>query len=427
MLESLAARRARVARALPLEREVVLIPAGRPVPMPENTDQVYPFRAHTEYLYLAGLECPGAVLAYDPLEGPERGWKSFVPEVTEDERIWEGRRAWPGVSAPLAALEPWLVLRGNRPLVMLGQPLASVPYDVGRTAAVREALLHARRPKDAAEIRLLRRAAAATATGYAAILQHLQPGATERALEIELEAAFFRGGATATGYHTIVGTGPNSAVLHFPPSARAARRSEFVLIDAGAAVDRYVCDVTRTYVAGEPSAFQRDLHQVVLAAEERAIARCRPGAEWRDIHRAAAVDLVGGLVAMGVMRGDPESLVAQTAHMLFFPHGLGHLVGLGVRDASGMAPGRTRSSEPALRNLRTDLPLAPGYVITVEPGLYFIPPLLCDPARREKFHDAVNWPLVDQHLETGGVRIEDNVLITADGHEVLTAAIPKTL
>ena len=426
MLESLADRRARVARALPLEREVVLVGAGRPVPLPENTDQTYPFRAHTEYYYLAGLECPGAVLAYDPLEGPEYGWKSFLPEVTEDERVWEGRQPWPG-GAPLAALEPWLILRGNRPLVMLGQPLAGVPFDLGRTAGIRETLQHVRRAKDAEELRLLRRAAAATAAGYAAILPHLQPGTTERSLEIEIEAAFFRAGASATGYDTIVGTGPNAAVLHFPPTARAARRGDFVLIDAGAAVDRYVCDVTRTYVAGEPTPFQRDLHQVVLEAEERAIARCRPGAEWRDIHRAAAVDLVGGLVAMGVMRGDPESLVARTAHMLFFPHGLGHLVGLGVRDASGTAPGRTRSTEPALRNLRTDLPLEPGYVITVEPGLYFIPPLLCDPARRETFRDAVNWPLVDKHLETGGVRIEDNVLITAQGHEVLTAAIPKTL
>ena len=426
MLESLAARRARVARALPLEREIVLFGAGRPVPLPENTDQTYPFRAHTEYYYLAGLEWPGAVLAYDPREGPEHAWKSFLPEVTEDERVWEGRQPWPDGS-PLAALEPWLIVRGNRPLVMLGQPLAGLPFDAGRTAAVREALQHARRPKDAAEIRLLRRAAAATTAGYAAILPHLQPGATERSLEIELEAAFFRAGASATGYHTIVGTGPNAGVLHFPPSARAARRGEFVLIDAGAAVDRYVCDVTRTYVAGEPTPFQRDLHQVVVAAEERAIARCQPGAEWRDIHRATAVDLVGGLVAMGVMRGDPETLVARTAHMLFFPHGLGHLVGLGVRDASGMAPGRTRSTDPALRNLRTDLSLEPGYVITVEPGLYFIPPLLCDAGRREKFRDAVNWDLVDKHLETGGVRIEDNVLITADGHEVLTAAIPKTL
>jgi Xaa-Pro aminopeptidase len=199
------------------------------------------------------------------------------------------------------------------------------------------------------------------------------------------------------------------------------------LIDAGAAIGRYTADVTRTYVVGTPSPFQRDLYQVVLAAEERAIARCVPGAEWTDIHLACAVDLVAGLVAMNVMHGHPESLVEAEAHTLFFPHGLGHMVGLGVRDASGLLPGRTKNPRPCLRTLRMDLPLAAGYVVTIEPGLYFIPPLLQDPARREKYRDAVNWPLVDQHLHLGGVRIEDNILITADGPENLTAAIPKTL
>jgi Xaa-Pro aminopeptidase len=103
------------------------------------------------------------------------------------------------------------------------------------------------------------------------------------------------------------------------------------------------------------------------------------------------------------------------------------MVGLGVRDASGLLPGRTKNPRPCLRTLRMDLPLAAGYVVTIEPGLYFIPPLLQDPARREKHRDAVNWPFVDQHLHLGGVRIEDNILITADGPENLTAAIPKTL
>jgi Xaa-Pro aminopeptidase len=130
---------------------------------------------------------------------------------------------------------------------------------------------------------------------------------------------------------------------------------------------------------------------------------------------------------MNVMHGHPESLVEAEAHTLFFPHGLGHMVGLGVRDASGLLPGRTKNPRPCLRTLRMDLPLAAGYVVTIEPGLYFIPPLLQDPARREKHRDAVNWPLVDQHLHLGGVRIEDNILVTADGPENLTAAIPKTL
>jgi Xaa-Pro aminopeptidase len=103
------------------------------------------------------------------------------------------------------------------------------------------------------------------------------------------------------------------------------------------------------------------------------------------------------------------------------------MVGLGVRDASGLLPGRTKDPRPSLRTLRMDLPLAPGYVVTVEPGLYFIPPLLTDATRRERYRDCVNWPLVDTHLQTGGVRIEDNILITDNGPEILTSEIPRDL
>ncbi len=112
---------------------------------------------------------------------------------------------------------------------------------------------------------------------------------------------------------------------------------------------------------------------------------------------------------------------------MFFPHGLGHMVGLGVRDGSGLLPGRTKDPRPALKSLRMDLPLAPGYVVTVEPGLYFIPALLNDPARRARFRDCVNWALVESLLSLGGVRIEDNVLVTNGAPENLTSAIPKTL
>ena len=423
MNDFLSERRARVAAALQLQGAILLVGAGDPVPLPEGSDQTYPFRAHAEYFYLTELECAGGVVAFDPRD---QSWISFVPEVTEGERVWEGRQQEPGTL--LAGLAPWLAARANRPVAMLGAPLREVTPDEKLTTRTREFLRHARRPKDAHEIALIRRAAAATAAGYAKLCEQLRPGVTERALQIELEAEFARRGAARPGYGTIVGTGPNAAVLHFSPSERAARAGEFVLVDAGAEIDRYLADVTRTYVVGgTPSAFQRDLYQVVLGAEERAIGRCVAGAEWKDIHLACAVELVGGLVAMGVMRGAAESLVAQEAHTLFFPHGLGHMVGLGVRDGSGMFPGRTKDPRPSLRTLRMDLPLAAGYVVTVEPGLYFIPALLNDPARRARFRDAVNWPLVEQHLALGGVRIEDNVLVTSGAPEVLTAAIPKTL
>jgi Xaa-Pro aminopeptidase len=253
----------------------------------------------------------------------------------------------------------------------------------------------------------------------------VRPGVTERELQIELEAGFFRAGATRTGYGTLIGSGPNSAVLHFEPTTRTVRAGDFVLVDAGAEIDRYMADVTRTYVAGPAPAFQRDLHQIVLDAEERAIARCVVGAEWKAIHLAAAVDLVAGLVTLGLMRGAPEDLVEQETHTLFFPHGLGHMVGLGVRDGSGLFPGRTKDPRPSLRSLRMDLPLAAGYVVTVEPGLYFIPPLLNDPVRRTRYRDCIDWTMVDRHLALGGVRIEDNILITDGAPEVLTRNIPK--
>ena len=276
-------------------------------------------------------------------------------------------------------------------------------------------------------MQLLERAARATKKGYAALRRHLRPGVTERVLQVELEAGFCRGGADRPGYATIIGSGPNSGVLHFPPSNRKVRRGEFVLVDAGAEVERYVIDVTRTFVAGKPSGFQRDLFELVLGVEEAAIARCVPGAEWKQIHWQAATELTAGLVDMGLLRGQAGVLVEEGAHMLFFPHGLGHLVGLGVRDASGRLPGRPKDDDPALKTLRMDLPLAAGYVTTVEPGLYFIPAILNDPARRTHYRKCVNWSLVEKHLGLGGVRVEDNVLVTEEGPKVLTSGVPKEL
>ena len=419
-----AARRARIATQLGLTDEILLVGAGQPIPKPEISDALLPFIAHQEYYYLTGLaDATGGIIAYD---ARSREWTSFVPEITELERIWEGREQMPG--EPLSRFPSWLAARAGRTVIMLGAPVPGVIADVARTTAVREAYKHARRPKEAGEIDLMRRCAAATAAGYAVIQPLLQPGVSERRLQIELEAEYFRNGAQTTGYDSIVGVGAQSAVFHGAPSNdRVARNGDFILIDSGAQLDRYVIDVTRTYVAGQPSAFQRDFYQVVLNAQVRAIARCRPGAEWKDIHLAAATDLIGGLVALGVMKGDPHSLVEREAHTLFFPHGIGHMLGLGVRDAGGLEPGRAKDPRPSLSNLRQDLVLRPGYIVTIEPGLYFIPALLNDPARREKFHADVNWPRAETHLNLGGVRIEDNILVTDGEPENLTAAIPKTL
>ena len=422
MSDFLSPRRHRVAASLPLDDALLVVGAGRPVPLPENSDQTYPFQSHAEYFYLTELECTDGIVAYDPREG---AWLSFVPAVTEAERVWEGSAQLPGL--PLAEFAPWLAARASRPVAQLGVPRPDIPLDVALNARIREHFHHARRPKDDHELALLRAACSATASGYAKLPQLIRPDTSEREIQIELEAEFFRAGGTRPGYGTIVGTGSNSAVLHFSPSDRRTRSGDFVLVDAGAAIGRYTADVTRTYVVDQPDPFQRDLYQIVLHAQERAISRCIAGAEWTHLHLACAVEMVAGLVAMGVMRGSPTSLVEQEAHTLFFPHGLGHMVGLGVRDGSGLLPGRTKNPRSSLRTLRMDLPLEPGYVVTIEPGLYFIPPLLQDPARRARYPDCVNWPLVDSYQHLGGVRIEDNILVTSGAPENLTAEISKTL
>ncbi len=419
MEDLLLQRRERAADAWALREELLLVGAGSVLGVPGGADQTYPFLAHAEYLWLSGHEVADAVLAFDP----RAGWTDFVPPVTQAERVWEGRTDAPGT--PLHELGAWLAARRGRPLVTLGAPIPGIAGDAVRAAGLREQLMHLRRPKDAHELALVRRACEATAMGFRALVQALRPGVSERELQIELEMGFLRGGADRTGYGTIVGAGSNAAVLHFTPSARQVKHGDVVLVDAGAEVSRYTADVTRTYrLPGGDDGFFRSLHALLFRVEQDAIAGCRPGTEWRDLHLAAARQVAEGLVSLGLLVGSAESLVERDTHALFFPHGLGHMVGLGVRDASGYLPGRARSTRPGLAMLRTDLPLEKGYLMTVEPGIYFIPALLQDPALRERHRDAVRWDRVDALMDFGGVRIEDDVLVTDAAPEVLTAAIP---
>lgn len=415
-------RRHKAAHAFNLTNEVVLIAAGEPIGIPGGADQTYPFRPHTEYFWLADRVRPGCVLAFDPQEG----WVDFVPEVSQAERVWEGGGASEGV--PSSSLPAWLAARRGRPLAVLGCALPGVDDDPELRERLRLGLFAARRRKDDEELARIRRACAATAAGHAAARQAIQPGRSEREIQIELEAAFFCAGAQRTAFGTIVCSGPNSAVLHFEPSGRRLADGELVLIDAGAEVDGYCGDVTRTYPAGTRfTPAQRDLYAVLLESQVAAVSACRAGVEFRELHLAAARTIAAGLADLGYLRGGADELVESGASAIFFPHGLGHLVGLGVRDASGYLPGRQRSDHPTLRYLRCDLPLEPGFVTTIEPGIYFIPALLTDPELRAKHRHEVNWERVDTLHHFGGFRIEDDVLVTEGAPEVLTSEIPKAL
>jgi Xaa-Pro aminopeptidase len=404
---------------------MILIHAGHSVPVPGGADMTYPFRPHTEYTWLADRWRAGGVLAYDPRDG----WHDFVEPVSIDEVVWEGASPDDPSAAgglPLAQLTDFLARRRGCPRAVLGCELPGMTGDLDLRDEARLRLLAVRRAKDDHELGLMRRAAAATAAGFAALRAALVPGISERELQAELEGGFLRGGGDGVAFTSIIGAGPRAAVFHGAPCRRPITDGELVLVDAGAEVDGYACDVTRTYPAGHRfTPEQAALYAVVRTAQVEAIAACRPGQEFRALHLRAAATLASGLIDLGLLRGRPEDLVERDVHALFFPHGLGHLVGLGVRDASGYLPGRARSDRPGLAFLRMDLPLEAGFVTTIEPGLYFVPGLLDDPAHRQRYRQDVNWDRVDAWRHLGGVRIEDDVLVTTGAPEVLTAAIPK--
>ncbi len=412
-------RRAAVAEQWDFVAEVVVIAAGDPIHIPGRDDLVYRFRAHSDYFYLTDRERSGGVLAFTA----DEGWVDFVRPISTAERLWEGAPAGQIPGRPVAELDAWLAERSGRPLVTLGARLPDVAGDPELTDRARRALHHVRRPKDEVELARMRVAEHATAAGFARVAELIAAGRSERELQIELEAEFFRHGGDVLSFDTIVASGPNSAVLHFPPTARRLGQDELVLIDAGSEYRGYASDVTRTFSSsGRLSSEQATVYEIVRRAMETTIERCRPGVESRALHMSASAVIAEGLIDFGVLRGPVEDLVSAGAVALFFPHGVGHLLGLGTRDASALPPGY--EPDPSIPGLRNNLPLWPGYVTTVEPGIYFVPALLSDPESRARLAEWVNWERVDELIGFGGIRLEHNVLITEEAPDVLTADIP---
>lgn len=417
----LVARQRRVAEAFGDDAPVVLIGAGEPIPKPGGHDQVYPFIPYPQYYWLTGLRRPGGVLVFDPLEG----WTHYVQPVTDAERLWEG-----GMVAvegeDVATLDAWLKKQKDRQVVGIGARIGDVDTntDLALEMALRVDVV--RRQLDAAELALMEKAVLATAAGHKKAGEVIGAGVTERQVQIELECEMMRYGAQEMGYGTIVGAGDHAAVLHFEPSSRVIGQDDLVLVDAGGAVFGYTADVTRTYPAGEVfTAKQQAIYDIVLRAELDAIAQCRVGVEWHDVHTVAAGVIAEGLRDLGILKGEIESLLESGAVALFLPHGVGHMLGLGVRGVGGCAPGRDGTELYCGARIRVDLPLEKDFLMTVEPGIYFVPALLDDPEKRRTFADMVDWNALDDWRDVGGVRIEDNVVITKSEPLVLTENIPK--
>jgi Xaa-Pro aminopeptidase len=392
-----------------------------------NRDVEFPFRPDSDFYYLTGFAEPEAVAVLVP--GRSHGeYLLFCRERDPQMETWTGRRAgtagavesWDADDAfPVSDIDdilPGLLERCDRVFYTMGNDPA---FDrrilewvnrlrQGGRSGTRapdefislEHLLHDMRLyKSRSEVRVMRTAAKVACSAHRRAMQACRPGMHEYEIEAELLHEFRRAGMEPA-YPGIVGGGENGCILHYTANNSELCDGDLLLIDAGAEYDCYASDVTRTFpVNGRFSKAQKALYEVVLAAQLAAIKKVVPGNHWNDPHSAAVRVLTRGLIKLGILKGKPAELIRQEAYRRFYMHRTGHWLGMDVHDVGDYKVGGEWRV------------LEPGMVLTVEPGLY-IPSGSRGVARKW-------W--------NTGIRIEDDVLVTRDGHEVLSAAAPKTV
>lgn len=416
-------RKSRAERALNTvlnDDEVVLIHAGKPVQKPGGHDQTYPFLPHPDYFWLTGVRRPHGLSAFSKGEG----WVDFVLPVSKDEKVWKGSlEDVPG--RDIASFESWIKSKSFKTIYHLGQHESSLSLHPEKDPKkILETYNEVRRVKDASEIELIKSLARMASVGYSHLKTFIRPGVTERQIQLEYESAVLKAGAEKMPYDSIVGAGTNSSVLHAIPTMRIVQDGDMVLIDAGADREDYCVDITRVFAAtGTFSSQQQAIYSIAFKAQQASIALMRPGVEWKDVHLTSARVIAQGLSELGIMKCGVEEALETSAVALFFPHGVGHMVGLKVRDVGG--PYNPHPKKYAGARLRVDMPLREGHLMTVEPGLYFIEALLRDQETRRNFQGQINWAETDKWMNVGGVRLEDDMLVTSHGTENLTSMIDK--
>jgi Xaa-Pro aminopeptidase len=459
-MPSLADLRARRERFLDGLRSPALLHAGGALPRnyPANT---YPYRPDSNFLAFFAEPEPGSAALFDP---QSRRVTLFLPARTRDDALWHGQqpdfdamRERHGVDEVLDVerLEKHVRERTENRLVATvavadpratarlsaihGEPLdLHDPETIGPPSLVR-LLAEIRTCKQPDEIEAMRHTAAVTAEGHREAMAYTRPGVTEMELAGRVLGAFARAGCTEA-YGSILSV--RGEVLHNHGHGNVAQSGDVMLLDAGAEGPHGYCsDVTRCWpVSGHFNDDQRRIYDIVLRAQREAIALVEPGTRYKDVHDRSCEVIASGLVDLGLLRGDPAELVAQGAHALFYPHGVGHLIGLDVHDLEAFGDrvlygeGRARSDLFGTVNLRIDLDLKPGMVVTIEPGIYFVPAILRDDELRARFAKLVDFDRACTWLDKndgrgfGGIRIEDDVVCRAEGGpEVLTEAIPKEI
>lgn len=407
----------------------------------------FPFRASSHFLYLAGLPLQNAVI------GLEAGQLTlFWDEPHPDAALWHGpsvsraeiaERIGAEAHLPLSAVSSWASHAATLPALSLNTHQQQIEWlrrpippiqesqdqEGNRDYLLAAALVQLRLQQDEFALGQLQQAAEITVAAHLHGMRSTLNHASESAIRAEIESVMMAH-QCSTAYASIVTV--HGEVLHNDVYPHALASGDLLLVDAGAETPLgWAADVTRTWpVSGQFSATQRDLYNLVLAAHDACIAAIQPGVEFRDLHLLATQTIASGLVDIGILKGQPDVLVERDAHALFFPHGIGHLLGLDVHDMedlgdlAGYAPGRRRCDRMGLRYLRLDRPLRPQMLVTIEPGFYQIPALLQNPDLHQQYRDCVNWDCLAHFDDVRGIRIEDDVLVTTEGCQVLTSALP---
>lgn len=420
-----------------------------PMNYPGNT---YPFRQDSSFLYFFGLDTPGLAAVIDV---DARTETIFGDDITLEDVIWMGelpalkeRAAAVGIkrTSPRARLDETIAQarKKGRPVhflpayrpetwarladLLILRPQSIKPHV---SAELIKAVVAQRSVKSDEEVGEIEKSLAVSREMYAAALTKIRPGLYERDIVGAMEGIALAHGCP-TAFPTILSM--DAHVFHNAFHGHKLEKGRLLVIDSGvSSVLGYASDITRTLpVGGTFSMKQREIYEIVLKGQLQAIAAMRPGVRFKDIHLATARTMALGLKEIGLMKGDMDEAVAAGAHALFFPHGLGHMIGLDVHDMEGLGEDYVgydetvkRSRQFGLAYLRMAKELRPGFVLTVEPGIYFIPPLIDSWKAEKRFTQFIQYPRVEEYRRFTGIRIEDDVLVTKQGRRVLGQPIPK--
>ena len=404
---------------------------------------LFPFRPSSHFLYFAGLPLENAAIRLEGgklelfIDNPHPSsilWHGEIPTREEIAETMGANAAFPmaelalkSVGAATIAVQDATTYLKQCEILDRAVSEASTPEGIDLKLA--QAIASLRLTHDAGALAELRSSAACSVAAHKAGMAATRNAKTEAEVRGAMEGVIIAHNMTCA-YGSIVTV--HGEVLHNQHYHHPIKPGDLLLADVGAeSATGWASDITRTWaVSGKFSSTQRDIYDVVLAAHDACIAKIYPGVEYQDIHLLAAKVIAQGLVDLGILKGNADDLVAMDAHALFFPHGVGHLLGLDVHDMedlgdlAGYEQGRKRSARFGLCYLRLNRPLRAGMLVTIEPGFYQVPGILNDLESREKYQDVVNWERLEQFSDVRGIRIEDDVLVTEAGSEVLTADLP---